>query len=251
MSRLLLFAGTAEGREIAEFCVRSGIPASVCVTTDYGAKLLPDSGSLDIRTERLDAGQMEALLSAGEFSFVVDATHPYAALATENIRHAAEACAVPYLRVLRESAEPEGCRMFRSAKEAADFLKQTQGNILLTTGSKELGVFTVLENFRERCFIRILDSEAMLQNALELGYPQEHIQTARGPFTEEQNRAHLTWAGAAYLVTKESGAAGGFPEKINAARDFGAVPLVIQRPRQEQGVSLKEAFREIERWKSL
>ena len=47
------------------------------------------------------------------------------------------------------------------------------------------------------------------------------------------------------MVTKDSGKAGGFPEKAEAARQAGVRLAVVRRPREE-GISLKEALRQID-----
>lgn len=36
MFRILIFGGTTEGRELADFCHSNRIPAAVCVTTGFG-----------------------------------------------------------------------------------------------------------------------------------------------------------------------------------------------------------------------
>ena len=53
---------------------------------------------------------------------------------------------------------------------------------------------------------------------------------------------------AKYFVTKESGQAGGFAEKVKAAKETGALLVVIARP-QEKGKSLEEVLRYLETWK--
>ena len=40
--------------------------------------------------------------------------------------------------------------------EAAEYLKGTKGNILVTTGSKEIAKYTVIPDYRERVFARVL-----------------------------------------------------------------------------------------------
>lgn len=62
----------------------------------------------------------------------------------------------------------------------------------------------------------------------------------QGPFSEELNLAMLRQIRARWLVTKASGAAGGFQEKLAAARRAGARVVVIRRPREETGLSLRE-----------
>ena len=48
MSEVLIFAGTLEGRTIAEFLSKYHIETYVCVATQYGESLLPKGGSLKI-----------------------------------------------------------------------------------------------------------------------------------------------------------------------------------------------------------
>ena len=45
MEKLLLFAGTTEGRELAEFLDRQGVSCHVCAATEYGGQLLDDRTS--------------------------------------------------------------------------------------------------------------------------------------------------------------------------------------------------------------
>ena len=39
--RILIYAGTTEGRKLASYLVRKGVSVHVCVATSYGASLLP------------------------------------------------------------------------------------------------------------------------------------------------------------------------------------------------------------------
>ena len=54
------------------------------------------------------------------------------------------------------------------------------------------------------------------------------------------NYAMLKEVDAAFLLTKESGAAGGFPEKLAAAQRAGAAAVIIKRPGQEEGYSVEQ-----------
>ena len=53
-------------------------------------------------------------------------------------------------------------------------------------------------------------------------------------------------AEADILITKESGVAGGFLEKLAAARACGMTVAVLERPDEEAGLTLEEAKRKIE-----
>ena len=43
MCKVLVFAGTTEGRKISEFLEKQKIQTHVCVATEYGETLLPKS----------------------------------------------------------------------------------------------------------------------------------------------------------------------------------------------------------------
>ena len=62
----------------------------------------------------------------------------------------------------------------------------------------------------------------------------------QGPFSKELNQAMLEQYQCKYLVTKDSGKAGGFLEKIQAAEALGRDGSDIGRPLAEEGLSLKE-----------
>lgn len=83
MCKVIVFAGTTEGREIAEFLDRKGIPAHICVATEYGEQLLQGGQNLEISHERLSAEEMELLIKEKKCEMVIDATHPYAAEVTD------------------------------------------------------------------------------------------------------------------------------------------------------------------------
>ena len=142
MYKVLLFAGTAEGRRIAEYLKKLKIPALASAATEYGQSLLLEGGSLTVSGGRMDQGEMEALF-AREEAVVIDATHPYAAAVTENIRAACRRTGRRYIRVLRDSTLTGGeeAVYVDSPEEAADYLADTEGAIFLTTGSRELPAF--------------------------------------------------------------------------------------------------------------
>ena len=86
MTDIIIFGGTSEGRRLAEFCAARKIRAAVSVATGYGESLLKETPWLGIHTGRMDREQMEAWLAGQNPRLVLDATHPYAVQATENIR---------------------------------------------------------------------------------------------------------------------------------------------------------------------
>ncbi|MBQ9062888.1 MAG: precorrin-6A reductase [Eubacterium sp.] len=250
MYQYLLFAGTTEGRQIAEFLKTQSIPACVFTATEYGGALIESSGTLDVVTGRLDRDQMQELFRKHPESTVLDATHPYATAVSENLRAAAESAGIVYRRILREE-ETETWRncpdiqIVPTVADAVAFLAGTTGPVFLTTGSKNLKDFAALPDFRERVYARILSIPASMQLAAEVGLAGEHLMCMQGPFSKEMNEACLRQVGAAWMVTKETGTTGGFPEKLDAAAACGCKVLVIGRPQEAAGISVAECLAEI------
>ena len=143
MDRILIFAGTTEGRRLAVFLDRNGIPAHVCVATEYGEQLLPKGKQIHTHAGRLDQTGMEERMKQEQITLVVDATHPYAVAVSENIRRACANQKTEYVRLERNTSWQEGQEysdvvFVDSVAEAARFLAGKTGNILAATGSKEL-----------------------------------------------------------------------------------------------------------------
>lgn len=241
MCKVMVFAGTTEGRELAEFLARRGIPAYICVATEYGEQLLPKGECLEISHERLCAEEMESLMKEKECQMVLDATHPYAAEVTANIKQACEHAGISYVRVLRENQDTHhlgDCVYVDSVQEAVTFLEHTSGNILATTGSKEAAKYTALTHFEQRVFLRVLSLPNVVKQCQELGFQGKNLICMQGPFSMELNEAMLRQWNCRYLVTKMSGSTGGFWEKTEAARRCGCTLVLIGRPVKEEGISV-------------
>ena len=96
---------------------------------------------------------MEQLFGEEQPEMVIDATHPYADLVSENIRSACEKAGKTYLRLLRPSlAADPSCVMVDTTEEAVSYLAGTEGKILVTTGSKELAKFAELPDYKNRVY---------------------------------------------------------------------------------------------------
>lgn len=258
MCRILIFGGTTEGRLLAEYCHQQEIEAYVSVVSGYGADLLPESEYLHVLSGRMAGEAMEGFMKRASIRAVFDATHPYAAEATRNIKEACGRARVSYLRVTRESAAAENpggdsgkgpaaafasqVVYVHSVEEAVCYLKDREGDILVTTGSKELAAYTALPGYEERLYVRVLPSCAAISACEDIGIRGKRIIAMQGPFSEEMNRAMMRQLGVRYLVTKEAGAAGGFLEKLSAAEALSVTAVVIGRPLEERdGITLDAA----------
>ena len=241
MSEIIVFAGTTEGCDISSFLAEHQIHVLACVATDYGSKSLKENEYLKIHAGRLTEPEMEELLQEKQPEMVLDATHPYAAEVTENIRTACANTGFVYTRVLREVGSHQNQAVYVPDTQAAiEFLEGTKGNILLTTGSKELGKYTALSDAGERIYARVLSLPSVMETCKSYGFEGKHLIGMQGPFSMELNTAMLRQFDCRYLVTKDTGKAGGFQEKIDAALSCGATPVIIGRPLKEEGLSVAE-----------
>jgi len=244
---VLLFGGTTEGRELAEKLKEKEIQTLVCVATAYGESLLEPGGTLRIHRERLDEAAMAALMAQERPRLVLDATHPYADGVSRSIRAACAATDCPYRRVKRNSQPEDGCRIFPDLAAMVAWLQTQEGVIFSSLGSKEARALTAVPGFEERVWLRILPSREGLEACLEAGFPARHIICMQGPFSRELNEAMFRAAGADILITKESGGAGGFGEKLSAARACGMTTAVLERPADADGLPAAEWLERIER----
>ena len=238
-SKVCLFAGTTEGRVIADL-LKDAVDLTACVATEYGGELLD---GVNVHTGRMSADEMREFFESEGFELIIDATHPYAVEVTNNIK---EASSVPVMRILRESDETiSDAVCVENAEAAKSFLETADGNVLLTTGSKELSVYKGLD--LSRIWARVLPADSSLEACREAGFDDDHIIAAQGPFSYEENLEQLKKINAKYLVTKMSGKSGGFDEKIRAAKYAGAIPVIIGLPPQTEGLTLDEATAELKR----
>lgn len=273
MCKIWIFGGTTEGRLLAEYCSREKIEAWVSVASEYGEELLqeelmesgnagnPDlnhntclakknlktvqaSSVIKVLRGRMDRYQMEEFIRNQGIHLVIDATHPHARLVSEEIQEACGRTGVRLERCLRAEGEQNKARDWvevDSIQEAVSFLSSVSGVIFATTGSKELEALCQIPDYQKRVYARVLPTSNVLKKCEKLGITGSHLIAMQGPFSTEMNTLFLRETKAEWLLTKDSGRAGGFQEKVEAARENGTRVVVIRRP-EENGISLEEAM---------
>ena len=241
--QILIFGGTTEGRRAAELLLGKGVPCTVSVATQYGEEVLQPHPLMTIHTGRLDRSGMARMMREERYLCVIDATHPYAQIVSGEIEAACGETGLPYLRLIREEtgtgnpARTSGdgtCVYVRDVAQAGAFLASVPGRILVTTGSKELVQFAKALGDPSRITARVLPAQESLHACTEAGLAGKQIIAMQGPFDTEMNRAQICYAGASWILTKETGAAGGYPEKIEAARMCGIRAVVIRKPSEQE-----------------
>lgn len=239
--KIVIYSGTTEGRMLSHRLAELGLSVTVCVATEYGRGEQGSAPNITVQCGHQTVEEMCDTIRGAVFC--IDATHPYAEKVTANIRTACRQSEVPYRRLLRPKSQTDARDVVvLSSAEAAGYLAAREGNILLTTGAKEIAAYTKIAP--ERLFVRVLPMHASLTACEQAGILHRQIIAMQGPFSADFNEILLREYQIRYLVTKDGGGAGGFEQKREAARRTGAQLVVIARPEERAGYSLDQIFEE-------
>ncbi|WP_027215196.1 precorrin-6A reductase [Butyrivibrio fibrisolvens] len=246
--KILVFGGTTEGRILTEYLVRMHIDHEVSVATEYGRDILSGIDKDNLLVGRKDEDEIRKVIADGSFNLVIDATHPFATMASSQIKSACDEQGVPYLRLQRDTGNKTSHEQDIEGKseivyvddlqDAIEELNRLSGNILLLTGSKNLYEISRSISDIKRLYARVLPNEESIKKCTEAGLFGRQIIAMQGPFSKDMNIATIREVDARAILTKESGRTGGFDEKIEAAYSCGIKAIVIRNPESmEQGVS--------------
>lgn len=276
MKKVLIYAGTTEGRELAQELARERIYCDISVATEYGRQIMDEKISpyICILQGRMTAEQMRLKCENERYLAVVDATHPFATEVSVNIRESLKGLDIPYFRLGREKIPGEegerqagerqtgeqqaeeqnymARKYFQNTAACVEALKKTEGKIFLTTGSKELSAFCREETIRKRLVVRVLPGMESLQECVRNGLEGRQIIAMQGPFSKEMNLAMIRQYQASVLVTKESGKTGGEDTKLAAAGEAQIPSYIILRPDEKTPVmDMDEVLEQLRRLESV
>lgn len=189
MERVLIFGNTPESRSAARMLRQRGRQVVMSVTSEYARSLLPPGTNCHVG--KLDRTGMLNFVREIAPHRLVDATHPYAVMAQENIRSVAEELGLAWERVHFENIEDA----WRDSVEWVDTheaiiaaIQREKGNMLLGIGRDPL-LPIPLETDMTRLFPRITPTPEAVAACLELGYPRGNIIAMDGPFSRELTMA--------------------------------------------------------------
>lgn len=232
---ILVMGGTADSRELVRRLSAQGRQVIVTTATEYGAQLLKNHGQQLAQAERLDDYGLTTFIQQHGIDILIDATHPYADVASQTAMRVCHNAGCRYLRYERQTTYLEDfCGTLISVPDytraAQWIIEHSEGNVLLTTGSKTLPIFVNIVG-TERLIARVLPSVTVLQSCIDLGLKPGQIIAMQGPFGEAINIAFLNMFNVRVLVTKDSGETGGMPQKLSASEKTDTIVLLIERPK--------------------
>ena len=231
---ILLLGGTSETAPLAEALSDAGHDVLVSTATDVPLAV-GNRPRISHRQGRLPETGMLALVREHSIRAIVDATHPYARNVRSMAERVAEQSKIPYLTFVRPGGvgEQEGVRLAATHVEAARLACEPRKPVLLTIGSTHVPVYAAHAALNEVMLVaRVLPYADSIQICRAAGLPEERIITGRGPFTVDDNRQLIQRFGIGVIVTKDSGAAGGVPAKLEASRTEQCLVIVVGRPPQ-------------------
>jgi precorrin-6x reductase len=231
-----VFSGTSDGNALAADLVRNGQNIIVSNASEYGRECVgKDFPGLTVRSGKIGVEARRRELQQSGAAAIVDATHPFAAEISAQLIGLSQELEIPYLRYERPRAQTIHPAIHCKKMEAAAAEAINNGRrIFLATGTKDLATF-VKHPRAHMCewFVRLAPDPESLERALSLGIPHANLCAMQGPFSKEFNESlWRNWL-IDCVVTKDSGDAGGFTAKADAASALEIPLIVVERPQMQ------------------
>lgn len=163
---------------------RRGRQVMFSVVSEYAKSLLP-LGTM-CHVGRLNGEEMLTFIRENNPHRIVDATHPYAVLASQNIRQCCDALNIAYERVHFndiDNAWRDAVEWVDSHEALVAAIQREKGNMLLGIGRDPL-LQIPLDTDMSRLYPRITPTPEAVAHCLELGYPKGNIIAMDGPFSK-------------------------------------------------------------------
>ncbi len=245
---ILVFSGTSDGNEIIEILANYGHNITVSVATEYGKELVVKC-SVNILSGRLNQTEIQQVIFDNSINYVIDATHPYAVEVSKNISQACDFATQNYdffnekFRLLREQS------LYDNHVVLVDSIGQackqaSVGNVLATTGSKQIAEYVDLQDYQSRLYARVLPTEESVLLCKNFGLQDFQIIQSLGVLSVEENINVINELNIKNLITKDGGEKGGFPQKSEACRITNTNLFVIKRP-NDFGLSIDQICKTI------
>ena len=246
---VMVMAGTKDAANIIKKLSSTGkFNILATTTTDYGADIAKAAGADKIISKGLTLEELVEVINTDNISILIDATHPFAAIATHNAIESSNITGTKYLRFerpLEDFKENDLIHEVSSFKEAALKAEElTKGRVLHLAGVSTLK--PIIEKIdSSRLFARVLPSVDSIQKCINMGLKQENIIAMQGVFSKKFNKTLFEEYDISLIITKESGETGGTLSKISGAVELGIDVVLVTRPKVT-GLENKDIFTDLE-----
>ncbi len=238
-----IIGGTSEAREILER-IKDLNNFIITIATVDGKEFFDTD---NLKVGRMTYGEMEDFALYNNISLIVDLSHPFAKIVSDNAKKLAKSLDIDYIRYTRSKSNiSRRGLIFSDYEEAYEYIKDIDGSVFFTSGSKNIKDFEKVRG-SNRFIYRILPALESLEICKANNISMKDIVAVLGPFSKEFNIAMLREYKPKYCVMKDSGDEGGTNEKIQACEDLGIIPLIISREDEEGIRNLDEIEKIIRR----
>lgn len=237
---ILVIGGTQDAYELAS-CINKELGNVILsLATEYGYSIYSKGFEGITVYGRKNKEKFKAFILDKAINTVVDGSHPYAIEVSQNAEKACYELNIQYVRYERPATRINYsniifCHSFKEAGIIADGLK---GNILLTTGSKNIEEIVLHIRERNRIRARVLPVSESILKLEAIGLNADNIIAMKGPFSVEMNYLMMKEFDISIMICKDSGTAGGINEKLKAAHRAGVKVIMVDRPKSIQGKSI-------------
>ncbi|NLK44308.1 MAG: precorrin-6A reductase [Tissierellia bacterium] len=240
-----IIGGTSEAREIVNR-IKDLNNYIVTIATDGGKEFIYSHRLL---TGRMNYQEMVRFCKEYKISLIVDLSHPYAKIVSENAKQVAKDLKIYYIKYIRSKTEFKINAIYlKNYEEAYNYLSTISGTVFFTTGSKNIGDFEKVRG-NNRFIYRILPAMESIEECRKYNIQMKDIVAVLGPFSKEYNKIMFKEYKVKYCVMKDSGQKGGTLEKLQACEELGIIPIVIGRE-DEDGIKDLDLIEKIIREKS-
>ncbi|MBW8016149.1 MAG: precorrin-6A reductase [Planctomycetes bacterium] len=229
---ILLLGGTTETPQIANLLAEKNCKVLISNLTESKVDWNLKSG-IRIRRGNLDICTMCTLIANESITAIIDAGHPYAEKLHKTAIEAALESNIPYYRYERPGSDFSGydVEFANCHNEAAEIAFKIGRNVLLTTGTRNLEPYVkIAQNTNSELYMRVLPCQESMDMCEKYAIDNNHIIAEQGPFTVKDNIEVIRKFSINILVTKNSGVAGGVPEKLESARECEIKAVVVNKP---------------------
>jgi precorrin-6A/cobalt-precorrin-6A reductase len=223
MANILILGGTTEARQLAQrLAPRVGLAVTLSLA---GRTASPVPHPVPVRIGGFGgADGLSRYLTAARIDVLIDATHPYATVISENAAVAARDAKVPFVALRRPpwtAVAGDRWTEVENTEAAVAAIGRESRNVFVALGRNALAPFAAAP--QHRYLIRSVDP---VEPPLPL--PSVTYITARGPFSEADDRALMRAHGIEVVISKNSGGSAAYG-KIAAARALGIHVIMLRR----------------------
>jgi len=232
---ILVFGGTTEGRRVAG--ILNGLGKRFIYSTKTQTKPL-DYALATQRFGALGVEEMAWLCRKYQIRLIVDAAHPFASELRDTIAATGARLQIPVLHFERDfkqtrssSSKTHPLVHFVDGFESAIscLCELSPRLVLATTGVQTIAPLKPYWSKRKMLF-RILPQKSSVEKARAEGFPPEQTLAIKPGGSAEEEHRLIEDYGVDCLLSKESGASGFLPEKIDAALRANIPMVILKRP---------------------